>query len=584
MKFSPFKSSWLLLLLLCVTICASTHAQKKIEGYWFSELTASDEYTIAMNISKESGNISAVMDNPNNKKMLNVPATNIKLKGDSIKMDVPDIRGSLDAVVSGDKKKIEGKWYQFGGPIPVSFEKALPASEGIEGKWVYRREMPKAVHRNLYHISTDHAGKYSAVMFRLNEGAEAIKMSKVYFNNDTLFIVDPFNKVFTGIPVNGGKDYKGSISIKSTLYPCDLRLVNPDTIKEFKPRVGVNGSAYTYSYSRPPVLNDDWKTDSIKSPAAIAKIDELMAAIIREDIKQVHGVTVIKDGKVVLDEYFYNHRRLRQEDVREATTVVTSTLVGLAIDKKFIKSVNDKVYDYYKKEYTITSDPGDSNKEDITLEHLLTMSSGIACSDMDPNSPGYRKKMHKSPDWLKFSLKLPYMEAPGKHFVYCTGNAMLLGGVVERSSNMTIPDFARKYLFDPLNITAYYWDYTPNGVPLTGTGLFLTLRDFAKIGQLYIDNGKWKGKQIISANWVKNATTNHLTRTNGKGFGYLWWQEKLKVGDKEVLVNLANGSEGTKLYVIPALKTVVVVRGKIDSYKEELEILNDYLLPAVSAM
>jgi CubicO group peptidase (beta-lactamase class C family) len=573
----------LLICFFCLARTQQSFAQKQLEGYWYTELTGNDEFVVKMNAVKKADKYTVTIDNLNNKRDHQLQSSVVKLEKDSIKFEVPDIRARFVGAFSADKKQIKTRWYQYAGYIDAVFVKDS-ATEGLEGGWTCVRQIPKQTQKNLYRIYPVDNGALGGVLYRLDDGAKKVELKKVYLQHDSLFIVDQFNKVFYGVPGKKNDVYEGAIKLKSGNIPYTLSRVDPLTIKEFCPRTSVDGKPFTYSYHRPETAKDGWKTDSITKEGSLTKVNELMAAILKEDIKQVHSIVVVKKGKLVLEEYFYGHDRGNYTDITEATISITSALTGLAIDKHFIRNVNDKVYPYYSKLRPVTSVEEDSTKNKITIANLLTMSSGLAGSDMDMNSPGHRKKMYKSPDWFKFSLDLPSMETPGVNFVYYTGNAMLVGGIIERASHLTIPQFSEKYLFKPLGIKDYYWDYTPRGEALTGTGFYITSRELARLGQLYLNNGKWNGKQILSSSWIATSTGKQLQRTNGKYFGYFWWLETLKVDGKDVAVYFANGSGGNKLYVIPSLDAVVTVTGKIDTYKEELSILSNYLLPALATM
>ena len=180
-----------------------------------------------------------------------------------------------------------------------------------------------------------------------------------------------------------------------------------------------------------------------------------------------------------------------------------------------------------------------------------------------------------SSDWVKQVLDLPMREAPGSQFNYCSGCSHVLSAIVQQATDMNPRDFADQYLFKPLGITDYRWDVDAEGTPIGGWGLQLTPRDMAKLGYLYLRNGQWEGQQIVSAEWVANATRTHTETGGDLGYGYQWWTYP------SLAAYTALGRDGQMIFVIPELDLVIVTTAEMNGHDEIFQLIQQYILPAV---
>ena len=192
------------------------------------------------------------------------------------------------------------------------------------------------------------------------------------------------------------------------------------------------------------------------------------------------------------------------------------------------------------------------------------MRSGLDCDDWDMNSEGNEQRMFHSSDWYKHILETKRVEDPGTNFSYCTGGYNLLGQVIEKSTKSSISRFAKQELFQPLVIEDYNWyTSTHNHKPYLGGGLFLHLRDFAKFGQIMLDQGKWQNNQVISASWITKIYNSSIEVSKAKKTSYSlgWWLSKTEVNGKEYEILYASGNGGQKLIVIKELGILVALMG-----------------------
>jgi CubicO group peptidase (beta-lactamase class C family) len=279
-----------------------------------------------------------------------------------------------------------------------------------------------------------------------------------------------------------------------------------------------------YKYNQPLQTNDGLNTSTLDD----VKINSLFIEKMVDDIDSnkfgaIHSALIIKDNKLVLDEYFGGYNKDKLHEICSVSKSFCSALMGIAIDKQFIPNENSLIKNYLP-EY---SDIDWTGKENITIKDFLTMSSGFK---WDEWSTGYSdpaniyRAMVNSSDPVKYVLNETLVSEPGSAFTYNTGLPILLGRVISNASNMNIDSFATKYLFNPLGIGAHKWQIYGNKTYSTGSSLNITPRDMAKFGLLYLNKGQWNGKQIISGNWITKSAESHMNLGNGVFYGYYWWK------------------------------------------------------------
>ncbi len=269
-----------------------------------------------------------------------------------------------------------------------------------------------------------------------------------------------------------------------------------------------------------------------------------------------HALVVARDGKLIVEEYFNSFSSTDIHDVRSAGKSVTSMLTGIAVDQGRL-AVTDSVLSLLP---DVTVDL-ESTMHDITIEHLLTMSSGLASDDDDPDSPGTEDRMDQHDDFLRFIVELPMATTPGERYAYSSAVAFLLGAVVENVVGMTLEEHARRHLFGPLGICELQWRKSPRG-RTTGMGnLFLRAIDFAKLGQLMLDGGQWNGHAVLSSAWVERSLqqAQDIDEVDpfAEGYGYMWYLVDGPAEERGSTYFFASGNGGNKLFVVPQEHLVV---------------------------
>ena len=323
-----------------------------------------------------------------------------------------------------------------------------------------------------------------------------------------------------------------------------------------------------------------------------ASIIEATNHIRNQDYKNIHSLLIIRNRTLVYEEYFagidgrkgfieFDENTLH--DLRSVSKSVTSALIGIAIDRGYIKSVDVPIFQFFP-EY---ADYRTDEKNRITLKHLLTMTAGFewdqsGAHQSEPDSPNSEAQMENSSDFIEYVLSKEISDEPGARFNYNSGCTILLAGVIKNVSGMHVDQFAEKYLFRPLGIAHHDWWRTANGLPQTHAGLLLCPRDMAKIGQLYLDHGRWKDQQIVSTPWVSESTTPHF---KNERYGFGWWLDSFSFQGRTLKGYVAKGNGGQFIFVIPDIYMVIVFTG--GNYgssiaNQAFKIVNEYVLPAVN--
>src|SRR5207249_2058504 len=224
---------------------------------------------------------------------------------------------------------------------------------------------------------------------------------------------------------------------------------------------------------------------------------------VRKESISVHSVQIVRHGRLVLDAYFYPYSAEMRHDVASVTKSITSTLVGLAIDQGFLRDVKQSVL-------TCLADHAvavlDDRKRKLTLEHLLTMQAGWDCG-FEPKEARLLE-MRRSPDWLQFMLDLPMVAEPGTRWAYCSGNPHVLSIILTKATRTNALAFARQALFEPLGIHDVRWPADPRGHNHGWGDLQLRPRDMAKLGQLFLRQGRWRGRQVLPDTWIRPDSRN----------------------------------------------------------------------------
>jgi CubicO group peptidase (beta-lactamase class C family) len=274
---------------------------------------------------------------------------------------------------------------------------------------------------------------------------------------------------------------------------------------------------------------------------------------IRNRLPDAFSLLIVKNGYLVFEKYYSWGSREKYAVVHSVTKSVTSALIGIALDKGYLISVDQKLIEFFPEYFTNNLDP---RKKEITLKQLLTMSAGFRWNDRGP----MMRSWYLSSDWAKHTIRLPQENNPGDVFKYNSSISHLLSIILSKSSKISTLDFAKRNLFEPLGIKSAYWRSDPQGHYIGGFGLGLSARDLAKFGFLYLNNGYWNGQSIVPEHWVKESTDPKIKAFSNPiygtfSYGYQWWIKEVD----GCFSYRAWGRRGQFLVIVPELDLVIAV-------------------------
>jgi CubicO group peptidase (beta-lactamase class C family) len=333
---------------------------------------------------------------------------------------------------------------------------------------------------------------------------------------------------------------------------------------EFYPR---GDPAPRYAYHEPPALNDGWPVSTLHEAGidqgAIETLVQSIAsqAINSSDVPLIHGLLIARHGKLVLEEYFHGEHRDKLHNLRSASKSLTSIVVGAGIQAGAPLRLSSPVYQVMNN--GAFPEGLAAQKREMTLEHLLTMSSGYFCDDTNDEAPGNEETMINQtakPDYYRYTLEVPLATEPGVNAVYCSASANLALGMLGRAAGVSPLHTFDMLVAQPLEIRKYLWPLDPAGQPYGGGSVALLPRDFLKLGQLMLNAGRWNGRQVLSPDFVSRGTSS-LFHLRNVTYGYLWWIESLPYKNRALHAFAALGSGGQSVTVIPELDLVVATLG-----------------------
>jgi len=409
---------------------------------------------------------------------------------------------------------------------------------------------------------------------------------KVYFQNDSLYFerfwgLEKYYGKFSSVDdaFYGFKQVANKLPIPFTMQKTPLKNLT------FKiPRLNINGKHISgYHYSKPVQLDDNFNCSDLADAGIDSTlIIKLVNKILHQEIPNIHSLLIMKDNKLVLEEYFYNYSPYRLHSVHSVTKSFTSALLGIAIDRNFIADTNEPVWKYFSDR---NSTKWVNDRYDIQIAHLLSMSAGLDWKGLTLGESNDDIDMYKTADYFGYLLNKDLKYLPGTKFCYNNGLSLMLGHVIEKSTGLPVDSFAKEYLFKQLDIKKYSWDIDDNGICRTDGGLKLRPRDMLTFGQLYINGGKWNNKQVISENWIQKSTGSKISSTNQE-YSFHWWIKNYRVNGTLFRTFYALGHGEQTIILVPEQKLVFVMTAGnyLQTEHRPFEILKDYILPSIQAV
>ncbi len=370
----------------------------------------------------------------------------------------------------------------------------------------------------------------------------------------------------------------------------DFTRIAPDEPTDFYPR---GRPGVRYRYAPPPRLDDGWETATLEEVGlSRTHIEAFVQKIIDTPIDspnamEDHAILIARHGKLVLEEYFHGEHRDKPHDNRSAGKSVASDLFGAAMQAGLPVSANASVYEVMNGGKM----PADlePRRKALTVEHLLTMTSGLDCDDNNEESPGYEDRMWEQtthPDFYSWTMALKMVSDPGKDWVYCSANPNLVGGIIARATGRYLPALFDEIVARPLEIKRYYLPLSPHGdFTMTGGSRFLP-RDFLKLAQLHLNGGTWKGHRVYSQEWSDLATKSHYYSEAYKfHYGYLWWGVDYPYQGRTIRAYFASGNGGQISIAVPELQLAMAFHAgnynDSGGRKATREYVPQSILPAV---
>ncbi len=270
----------------------------------------------------------------------------------------------------------------------------------------------------------------------------------------------------------------------------------------------------------------------------------------------MHHLMILKGGKVICECSFAPYRSGMWHITHSMCKSITGMAVGMLIEEVQL-SLDENIYKIFEQRMNPLAK---IFRPEVTVEHLLTMTSGVSFNESGIISGN---------DWLESYLNAPVIGTPGTKFQYNSLNSYVLSAIISERTGMTMEEYLRPRLFEPMGITRYLWETCPKGITKGGWGLFLCAEDMAKLGQLYLNKGRWNGQQLVSEEWVETSTQKHVESGDDTfGYGYQIWMEE-RQGSFEF-----NGMLGQNVVVYPDMDMVIVTNAGNNELFQNCVMLN----------
>ncbi|MFX0062876.1 MAG: serine hydrolase domain-containing protein [Candidatus Hermodarchaeota archaeon] len=326
---------------------------------------------------------------------------------------------------------------------------------------------------------------------------------------------------------------------------------------------------------------DYWPTEEWQSTTPeeqnmdSSKLDAMIDYFVKQHYA-VDSVLVVRNSYIVREEYF-GISEDRIHPIYSCTKSIISALIGIAIQEGYIQNINQKMVDFFP-ERNISS--LNSWKQAITIEHLLSMTSGLSWNEGISyfSSQNSFVQLTASNDWVQFVLDRPMKSEPGTIWNYNSGGSHLLSVILDLTTGNNTLAFAQHHLFNSLGISEIEWSTDPQGFYFGGSRMRLKTRDMAKLGYLYLNNGIWDGEQIVPKEWVISSTEKYIALDDYVEYGYQWWIYP------QLDAFLAVGWGGQRIVIIPKYNLVVIFTGNMgESVVSHYKMIADYIIPAIES-
>ena len=516
MRLAP----WLSRAALLVAAAASAQPARKtdLEGLWVAHARYGPDVRGRLMILKRGDDLVADIAG------FSVP---VKQQGKKLSFDLPDGKGSFRGEHVGDE--IEGHWIQH-VTIESGARYATPLVLRADGddRWA-GKVAPREDHMTYYLPVTRGTDVRYSTYLRNPERNQGVffDVSRIEQDGDTVRLLGTRgSQEEESVVATGRRDLEtGAFSLPLPRSTFNFAR-ETDASSPFYPR---GNPPERYRYFPPVQLDDGWPVSTLEQEgidrATIEKFVQKLIDMRQEGIStsQVHSVLIARHGKLVLEEYFHGFDRDTPHDTRSAAKSWTNVLIGAGMQAGVPIRLDTPVYETMLGSVPADLDP---RKKAMTLEHLISMTAGFDCDDSGER-PGDEDPMQEQtaePDWYRYSLNVPMAWNSGEKIVYCSMKPNLAAGMLEKIAGEPLPEMFYRLVAKPMCMGKYHLLLQPTGQPYGGGGHHFTTRDFMKFTQLFLNDGQWEGRQIVSREWARKsgAALRVLSPTSGQTYGYLW--------------------------------------------------------------
>lgn len=507
-----------------------------------------------------------------------VPA---RFRGSTVSFELPDGKGHFRGQLIGPT--ISGQWI---GPRNQNTATPLTLEQDGPNRW-RGRVIPLDEALTFYLPVTRRGdGSYSAFLRNPERNLGwFIPVSRAQVRDDVVTLLGHRGRGADTTQAEGRYD-DGVLRIPLAGTTFDFTRVDAESSSAFYPR----GKAHErYRYAKPLQLKDGWPVATVEdvgiSRPGIESFVQKLIDLPMDSLStsQIHSLLIARHGKLVVEEYFHGYHRDQPHNTRSAAKSWTAVLLGAAMQAGIPIRLNTPVYRTMLDSLPPDLDP---RKRAMTLEHLISMTAGYDCaSDSAPGNEDVMQSQTEEPDWYRYTLNVPMLTAPGDTIVYCSIEPNLAGGMLRKIAGEPLPEMFYRLVALPLRMSNYHLWLTPTGEAYGGGGHQFRPRDFLKLPQLMLNEGKWGSRQIISREWARRSGAPLRNLTPTQQYGWLWNSMEYPYQGRTVRGFFAGGNGGQIFMGIPALDLVIGFTG--GNYNDpslfipQRRFVPEFILPSV---
>ena len=511
-----------------------------------------------------------------------VPA---RFDGGEVSFELPDGKGNFRGRLSGSG--ITGHWIgqkSRNSGLPY----ATPVALEPNGPNRWRGEVVPLDDAWTFYLPVTRRGNGTYAAFLRNPERNLggfIPVSRIELKENVVTLVGGRGSQAEATLAEGRYD-EGALRVPLAGASFDFSRVDHETWSAFYPR-GKTGQRYRYA--APLQLEDSWPVATVEDVGITrAGIEAFVQKLIDMPMdslstSQIHSLLIARHGKLVVEEYFHGYHRDMPHDTRSAAKSWVAVLLGAAMHAGVPIRLNTPVYRTMLDSLPPDLDP---RKRAMTLEHLISMTAGYDCAGGSaPGNEDVMQSQTAEPDWYRYSLNVPMLTAPGDTIVYCSIEPNLAGGMLRKIAGEPLPEMFYRLVAKPLRMNNYHLFLTPTGEAYGGGGHQFLPRDFMKLAQLMLNEGRWDGREIISRQWVRTSGSALRNLSRNQQYGWLWNSVEYPYKGRKVRAFFAAGNGGQIFMGIPALDLVIAFTGgnysDPDLFIPQRVFVPKHILPAV---